>query len=242
MTDFDTCSMSLTPILQDPGRVPVLFRDAGEQAWRKFIEFFTARIRNRNTRDAYARVVRQFSEWCVAHRLTLHQLNPFFVAAYIEDLGAAYSRPTVKQHLAAVRMLFDFLVVSQILPSNPAASVRGPKHIVKKGKTSVLTAEEARCLLDSIPPDTLAGLRDRALIATMVYSFARVGAVVAMDVEDYYQQCKRMWFRLHEKGGKRHDVPAHHKAEDYMDLYVTAAGSIRSKGAPSFARSTAGGS
>src|SRR5271165_4986057 len=124
-------------------------------------------------------------------------LNPFFVAAYIEDLGAAYSRPTVKQHLAAVRMLFDFLVVSQILPSNPAASVRGPKHIVKKGKTSVLTSEEARCLLDSIPPDTLAGLRDRALIATMVYSFARVGAVVAMGVEDYYPQGRRMWFRLH---------------------------------------------
>ncbi len=91
MTDFDTCSMSLAPVVQDPGRVPVLFRDAGEQAWRKFIEFFTARIRNRNTRDAYARVVRQFSEWCVARRLTLHQLNPFFVAAYIEDLGAAPS-------------------------------------------------------------------------------------------------------------------------------------------------------
>src|SRR5207244_7678543 len=98
-----------------------------------------------------------------------------------------------------------------------ASPVRGPKHVVKKGKTPVLTAQQVRALLMSIDKRTIAGLRDRALIAVMVYSFARVGAVVGMNVEDYFQQGNRFWFRLHEKGGKQHDVPAHHLAEQFLD-------------------------
>jgi site-specific recombinase XerD len=140
----------------------------------------------------------------------------------------------VKQHLAAIRMLFDFLVTGQIVPMNPTASVRGPKHVVKKGKTPVLDADEARHLLDSIKTDSIIGLRDRAMIATMVFSFARVGAVVAMNVEDYFPQGRRYWFRLHEKGGKRHDVPAHHIAEEYMDAYLIAAGLGDGKTTPFF--------
>lgn len=129
----------------------------------------------------------------------------------------------MKQHLAAIKMLFDWLVTGQIVPTNPAASVRGPKHVVKKGKTPVLTAEEARQLLQSITTDTVIGLRDRALIATMLYSFARVSAVVGMRVQDYYPQGKRSWLRLHEKGGKFHEVPCHHKAEEYLEAYLEAA-------------------
>ncbi len=155
------------------------------------------------------------------------------VAAYIESHPG--SAPTVKQHLAAIRMLFDWLVTGQVVPFNPAASVRGPKHVVKKGKTPVLSAEDARTLLDSIPlkrgpqpkpgeedtrPPDLIGLRDRALIGVMVYSFARIGAVIGMKVEDYYQNGKRWWLRLHEKGGKFHEVPAHHNAEAYLDAYL----------------------
>lgn len=149
------------------------------------------------------------------------------VAAYIEQLGRTRSKPTVKQHLAAVRMLFDWLVVGQVLPANPASSVRGPTHVVKRGKTPVLSAEDARRLLDSIDADTVIGLRDRALISVMVYSFARVSAVVGMLVEDYYPEGKRWWLRLHEKGGKLHQVPAHHAAEEALDAYVRASG-IRS--------------
>lgn len=80
-------------------------------------------------------------------------------------------------------------------------------------------------------PD-LAGLRDRALLAVMVYSFARVSAVVGMDVDDYYQQGKRWWLRLHEKGGKHHEVPVHHKAEEYLDAYIGAIGIKNTKGTP----------
>jgi integrase len=102
--------------------------------------------------------------------------------------------------------LFDYFVVGQVIPMNPAAAVRGPKYVVTKGKTPVLTAEEAPALLDSIETDTLKGLRDRALIGVMAFTFARVGAVISLKGEDYFRQGKRWWFRLHEKGGKRHEV------------------------------------
>src|SRR5688572_22991470 len=201
--------------------LPVLFL-ASSQGARRFWEFFTANIRNRNTRRAYFVAVSRFSAWCEEHKLTLERVEPIHVAAYIEQLGAAHSKPTVKQHLAAIRMLFDWLVTGQVVPVNPAHAVRGPRHSVRKGKTSVLSAEEMRQLLDSIDVSTLIGLRDRALIALMGYTFARVGAVVAMKVEDYYIQKRRGWVRLHEKGGKVTEMPCNHNLEQCLDEWVTA--------------------
>ena len=212
--------------------LPGLIRKAGSSAEQRLVEFFTAEIRNPNTRQAYACATARFFEWCENRNLALAGVTPFAVAAYIEEMQDCYAQPTVKQHLAAIRTMFDYLVVGQVLPVNPAASVRGPKHVVKKGKTPVLTASEARALLDSIDIGTCSGVRDRALLGTMVYSFARVGAVVGMNVEDYYRQGKRWWLRLHEKGGKFHEVPAHHNAEEYLDAYLDAAGIGNRKGAP----------
>ncbi|OZC03477.1 hypothetical protein BSZ36_11080 [Rubricoccus marinus] len=161
----------------------------------------------------------------------LHELEPVVVAAYIEEHTG--SAPTVKQHLAAIRMLFDYFVRVQVLSSNPASVVRGPKHVVKKGSTPVLSREDAKALISSIPTDTVIGLRDRALIATMLYSFARVGADTGMTVADYYSMGKRSWLRLHEKGGKLHEVPAHHLTQEYLDAYIEAGGLIE-KTAPLF--------
>jgi integrase/recombinase XerD len=121
-------------------------------------------------------------------------------------------------------MLFDWLVVSQVIPTNPGAAVHGPKYVVKRGRTPVLSPEQARKLLDSIKTDTVVGLRDRAIIGAMVYSFARVSAVVRMKIGDYFDDGRRSWFRFHEKGGKRHEVPAHHNAQEYIDAYVQAGG------------------
>ena len=206
---------------------------AGEQASWRFIEFFTANIRNKNTRQAYARAVRDFFRWCESRSIkNLEAVRPFLVAAYIEQHQG--SAPTVKQHLAAIKMLFDWLVLGHIIDVNPASSVRGPKHVVHRGKTPVLKADQARALLDSIKTDTIVGLRDRALIGVMVFSFARVSATIHMKVEDYYQNGKRWWFRLHEKGGKRHEVPAHHNAEAYVDAYLAAAGIADEKKTPLF--------
>ena len=147
-------------------------------------------------------------------------MQPIHVAAFIEELGQSQSVPTVKQRLAAIRALFDWLVVGQVVPVNPAASVRGPRHVVRRGKTPVLKAAEARQLLDAIDTSKPVGLRDRALIGLMVYGFARVGAALSLKVEDLYTQNRRLWVRLHEKGGKRHEVPCHHTLEAYLHDYL----------------------
>src|ERR1700694_1981200 len=187
--------------------LPAAIGRAGEAAALRFIEFFAATIRNRNTRAAYAQAVAQFFLWCEKHRVyTLEQVKPVVIAAYIENHTMA--EPTVNQHLAAIRMLFDFLVTGQIVPMTPASSVRGPKHVVRRGKTPVLKADQARTLLDSIKTDTIVGLRDRAIIGLMCYTFARVSAVVHMHIEDYYENGKRSWIRLHEKGGQGHEARA----------------------------------
>jgi site-specific recombinase XerD len=216
-----------------PAGLPAIIARDGPKAGRRFIEFFTATIRNKNTRAAYAQAVRKFFDWCDDRGIeSLDEISPVAVAAYIEQHPG--SRPTVKQHLAAIRVLFDWLVTGQIVPHNPAASVRGPKHVVRRGKTPVLTADETRTLLDSIDVTTIVGLRDRALIALMVYTFARVSAAVAMRVEDYFSAGKRWWVRLHEKGGKRHEVPAHHNLEAYLDTYLQAGGIADEKKSPLF--------
>ena len=212
--------------------IPPLVRRAGPRAAERLVEFFTAQIRNANTRAAYGTAVMRFFAWCDEHGLELTQISPIAVATYIEALQNTASAPTVKQHLAAIRHLFDYWVVGQVVPANPASSVRGPTHVVRTGKTPVLQPAEARLLLASIDGPDLAGRRDRALLAVMVYSFARVSAVVRMDVENYYQQGKRWWLRLHEKGGKHHAVPVHHTAEAYLDAYLDAAGIADETGAP----------
>lgn len=221
--------------------LPGPVRDAGPDAQRRLLEFFTAEIRNPNTRQAYAAAAGSFFLWCENHNLTLGEITPFAVASYVEEMQERHALPTVKQHLSALRALFDYLVVGQVLPQNPAVPVRGPKYVVKHGKTPVLSPAEARSLLDSIDLARPSGIRDRALLATMVYSFARVGAVISMNVEDYYQQGKRWWLRLHEKGGKFHQVPAHHNAEEYLDAYLEAVGIAGEKGTPLWRSMTKGG-
>jgi site-specific recombinase XerD len=236
-----TSPVLLSPVprqLSSLSERPTLF--LASQSAPRFWEFFTANIRNKNTRRAYFQSVCRFSRWCEIHGLTeLSAVKPIQVAAYIEELQSMLSRPSIKQHLAALKMLFDWLVVGQVIPSNPAQHVRGPKHSQKKGKTPVLNTDEARTLLDSIETDTVIGLRDRALMALMVYTFARVGATVTMKVEDCYLQGRRLWIRLHEKGGKRHDVPANHQLDEYLDAYLEAAELRKVPKSPLF-RSVAG--
>jgi site-specific recombinase XerD len=228
--------------------LPAVITAEGPEASERFFTFFTDNIRNPNTREAYLRNARRFFHWCDKRRLTLKDIRSFHVSAYIEELSLELEAPSVKQHLAAIRMLFDWLILGHIVTINPAQAVRGPKHVVKKGKTPVLSEDEARDLLESIPvmeidkrtglPDperpNLVGLRDRALIAVCLYSLARIEAALGMDVEDYYPQGKRWWFRLHEKGGKRHGMPAHHKVEEYVDAYLDVAKLWEKKQEPIF--------
>ena len=204
--------------------VPVLVATLGDAASWRYLEFFTANIRNPNTRRAYARACSHFFAWCEQRGLALASIRPHDVGAYVETLQLSAAAPSVKQSLAAIRMLFDWLVMGQVVPMNPAAAVRGPKHVVKTGKTPVLEGDEWRRLIDAIPTERVRDLRDRALIATLTYSFARIGAALAMRVEDVRSQGAGWELRLHEKGGKQHAMPCHHALAEVLHAYIEAAG------------------
>ena len=200
-------------------------RWSGERAALRTAEFLTATIRNPHTRRAYAHAVERFARWCARRRLPLFSLRSVHVAAYIEALGKELSPVSVKQHLSALKHWLDALVVGHVLESNPAHAVRGPRYSQTEGKTPVLERDEVRALLLSIGEEEFIDLRDRAMIATMLFSFARVGALVRMQVRDYrHAGTSRAAFVLHEKGGRHHPVPAHHLAAELVDAYLAAAG------------------
>jgi site-specific recombinase XerD len=176
MEAFATLEALPSPHTLDSGlNLPTLITGAGEHAAKRFLEFFTVTIRNSNTRRAYARACLEFLDWCEGRGVTeLSRIEPMMVAAYIEGLTQRRAAPqSVKQKLAAIRMLFDWLVIGQVVPTNPASAVRGPSYTTKKGKTPLLSREDTRRLLNSIDTSNVVGLRDRALIGLMVYSFAR---------------------------------------------------------------------
>lgn len=212
----------MLPSLISPSlTLPPIIAEAPPHVHMRFLEFFAANIRNPNTRRAYAKAARDFLLWCSGHGVQmLEEIAPIHVAAWVEMLGRDLAPPSVKQRLAAIRHLFDWLVTGQAIASNPAASVRGPAHSARTGRTPVLEAQEARALLDAIDIGNPAGLRDRALIGLMIYSFARVGAALGMKREDVFVQGRRLWLRLHEKGGKRHEMPCHHQLEEYLLSYI----------------------
>ena len=227
--------MNQLAVISGPTALPALIVAAGDRASRRFLEFFAANIRNPHTRRAYGRAVAEFLAWCDDNQVrSIEAVQPLHVAAWVEMQTRERAAPTVKQRLAALRHLFDWLVTGQIIPTNPAGSVRGPSHVVKVGKTPVLEPEEARALIDSIDVTTHAGLRDRALIALMVYSFARIGAALGMKVEDVFTQNRRHWVRLREKGGKPHAMPCHHNLETYLAAYIEGAGLIEDPKGPLF--------
>lgn len=219
--------------------LPSIFT-ARPEARTRMRDFFSSHIRNPNTRRAYREAAKQFSAFCAENGIRdLAQVQPIHVAAFVETQLKLHSKPTVKLRLAALLMLFDWMVVGQVTPTNPAHAVRGPKHSQRRGKTPVLQADEARTLIDSIDVTSLSGLRDRALIGLMVYTFARVGAAVSMRVEDFYVQGRRGWVRLHEKGGKEHEMPTHHNLDHYLEEYIAAAGISGDRKGPLF-RTTRG--
>ncbi len=213
---------------------------ARPEAQRRMRDFFSSHIRNPNIRCAYMEAVRQFSAFCAEIGIVdLAQVEAVYVAAFVELQSKTQSKPTVKLRLAALRMLFGWMVVGQVPPLNPAHAVRGPKHTQRRGKTPVLQADEARTLIDAIDTISLPGLRDRALIGLTVCTFARVGAAVSMRVEDFYVQGRRGWVRLQEKGGKEHEMPTHHNFDRYLEEYIVATGIAEDRKEPLF-RTTRG--
>jgi integrase/recombinase XerC len=205
--------------------VPAIVADTHPDAGERFLEFFAATIRNANTRAAYMNAVADFLRFPpIADLESLSEIRSIHVSAYIEHAGGRFAPQTVKQRLAALRSLFDWLARHGVLDGNPAAPVRGPAYTLKRGKTPILAAAEAKRLIESIEGDTLVGLRDRALIAVMVYSFARISAAAGMTVGDLVQTAGRSWLRLNEKGGKVHEMPVHHRLLEHLESYLVMLG------------------
>ncbi len=208
-------------MIQTQPLLPVLIANAGEKAQKRFLEFFLVSIRNKNTRDAYGFAVGAFLRWCEERGLTLASIEPLMVAAYIERHSG--SPATINQHLAAIRKLFDYLVTGQIMPFNPASSVKGPKERITTGKTPVLTGQEAAMLFATCDVATPTGLRDQALFRVMLYTTSRISALLNAKRGDYVKRSGRAFLRQHEKGGVYREVPLHHQAEQALDRYLEVA-------------------
>lgn len=207
---------------------PAIVLAAGGNARFAYEEFFSG-IDSPHTERAYRHAVHRFLAWCQDRNIALQQVKPADVGEYIKKLanpetGRPASKPTKKLHLAAIRHFFDKLVVRHAVMLNPALSVRGPKHSVVEGKTRALSTEDARKVLAAIDVTNVVGLRDRAIIATLIYTAARVGAVAKLRRTDYYPDERQHCLRLEEKGGKSREIPVRHDLEGFLEAYLLAAG------------------
>ena len=212
-----------------------LSRAPAQRRAKSFFEFFTVPIRNANTRAASYRAIQQFLAWAErAGYQDLEDIEPITVAAYIEILQRRAAPPTVKQHMAAIRMLFSWLTEKGVLAMNSAREVKTERFSRTEGKTPAFVEGEVQKHLGAIETSTHTDLRDRAMLGTLAYTFARIGAVVNLKVEDYYPSGKRFLLRFREKGGKEKELPGHHKLEELLDQYLKASGLEKEPQSPLF--------
>lgn len=242
MTDAPTTSLpAVLPPRLPAGRspaAPLQVAEAGPGAEYAWEEFLSRHARNPETRRAYTRVVRRFLDWCHVRQIPLAEVRPLHVSDYLDALPV--SPPTRKLHLAALRALFDALVTRHAVPLNLAASVRGEWHTAVEGKTPEITAEQARRLLASIDTGTVVGLGDKCVVAVLVYTAARAGAVARLRVKDVVDDGTQRLLRFAEKGGKERLIPVRHDLEELLAAYRAAAGLADAPGDSPLFRTAAG--
>lgn len=207
--------------------MPSILVNNDDTAWSaraKFAwdEFFSAEISNPHTRAAYLRCVKVFLAWCESRQLLLQQITPGLVGEYFGQHSG--SVPTKKLTLAAIRHFFDTLVVRHVVVLNPAHSVRGERYKAVEGKTPEIGVEQARLLLNSIDVSRLVGLRDRAIIAMLIYTAVRAGAVARLRLKDLRSDGTQLTLRFFEKGGKSREIPVRHDLEGNLREYLRALG------------------
>ena len=201
-------------------RIHPLVSELGPGADQTFFDFFFSTISNENTRQAYKRALFQFFTWCEEHDLTLQIVKPFHVGIYRDQIAERLSKASVKQHLAALRKFYDFLTERHLIEVNPTGSVRGPRHNPKIGKTPILNSKDIRRIFTRIDISNIVGLRDRALMAAMLFTFGRVSAVVDLKLGDLFQANHKWNLRLREKGGVELTIPVHHLLQEYLFDYI----------------------
>jgi integrase/recombinase XerD len=205
------------------GPPPAIVTDAGGGAEFAWDEFFKGQLANAHTRKNYAHAVRHFLNWCdhPDRQVPLVRITPGHVGDYLT--GLAVATPTKKLRLAALRKFFDVLVVRHVVILNPAASVRAERYAVVEGKTPEISAKQARDLLKSVDASKLIGLRDRAIIAVLIYTAARVGAVAKLTLKNLKNDGTQYALRFSEKGGKSREIPVRHDLEQFLLGYIEAA-------------------
>lgn len=212
-----------------------ILKRAGKRAVFAADEFFYGRIRNTHTRAAYLHAVRLFLLWCEERGIELVRITPKDVGQYLDGLRKRTSVPTSKQHLAGLRHFFDGLVTRHAILLNPALSVRGERYAVLEGKTPEITVAHARKLLASIDPSHLVGLRDRAIVAILIYTASRAGAIATLHRGSFYHAGDQQMLHFDEKGGKSREIPVRHDLEKMIVEYINAAGILNApKDAPLF--------
>ncbi len=202
--------------------MPATIESHGPAARFAWEEFFLGEIRNEYTRRNYLHAVRQFLSWTDARGVELTRIAPMHVGAYLDE--STTSAPTKKLRLAAIRAFFDRLVLRHVVVLNPAQSVRGPKHATVEGRTPEIGPTQVRQLLGSITSCDVVASRDRALIATLIYTAARVGAVVRLRLRDLLRDEATWSIRFHEKGGKQREIPVREDLRRLLSDYLALAG------------------
>lgn len=203
----------------DNRSMPVCISDIGAAARLAWDEFFLGQLRNRHTRAAYKRAVTAFLNWVHEEGIDVRQVAPGVIGEYFDSLPG--SIPTRKLHLAALRAFFNVLVNRHVIPFNPAATVRGEKYSVVEGKTTEITQDQARKLLGSFDLNRPVGCRDRAIVATLIYTTARAGAVAALRLKDLVWDGSQYAFRFTEKGGKSRLIPIRHDLQTMLFEYLS---------------------
>ena len=200
--------------------LPAIISDAGRGAEFAWDEFFKGQIANPYTRKNYAHAVRHFLDWCEHpdRQIPLVQIAPGNVGDYLAGLKLA--TPTKKLRLAALRKFFDVLVIRHVVLLNPAASVRAERYATVEGKTPEISANQIHKLLKSIDASNLIGQRDRAIIAVLIYTAARVGAVAKLTLKSLRHDGSQYSLRLSEKGGKSREIPVRHDLEQFLLAYI----------------------
>lgn len=229
MSTQESVGQELLPIVKDrsltdagESGLPAIIADVGAAGRFAWDEFFRGRLRNSHTRIAYGHAVQKFLAWCEEKGIALPRVTPGMVGEYFDQHPG--SIPTKKQHLAAIKGLFDALVVRHAVVLNPAASVRLERYQVIEGKTPEITVGQARTLLSSIDTSNVVGLRDRAAVALLIYTAARVGAVAKLRLKDFEHDGSQFVLRFQEKGGKSRGIPVRHDLEGFLLSYIDRAG------------------
>jgi integrase/recombinase XerD len=196
------------------------------------LNILEGRIRNKNTRSAYKIAWRSCFEFCSLYKLEIERVKPYHFGLWLKRHPASVA--TQRQQLAAVRLLFDHLLEKGVVELNPAARAKPPRLERETSHTPVFEEDEIKAFLSAIKPDSLMDIRDKALFSVLLYSWARVSAVVTLKVEDYYQRKGERWLRFQEKRGKAHEVPVHSKAREAIDQWLTASDIGSDPSAPLF--------